>query len=98
MLVDAGLQERVRLAALGADVGAALTQEETLSDMLRRCTEAVVQHLDAAFARIWTLQMPENVLHSRPALACTRTSTVGTAAYQWGSSKLAASPRSASPI
>jgi PAS domain S-box-containing protein len=54
--------ERARLAALGADVGAALTQGDNLRDMLQRCAETLVKHLDAAFARIWTLNTEENVL------------------------------------
>jgi PAS domain S-box-containing protein len=49
------LKERVKLAALGADIGVALTTTNTSTEMLRRCTEAIVKHLDAAFARIWTV-------------------------------------------
>jgi PAS domain-containing protein len=47
---------------LSADVGAALTQSDTLPEMLQRSAEAMVQHLDAAFARIWTLNIEDNVL------------------------------------
>ncbi|HYO92484.1 MAG TPA: PAS domain S-box protein, partial [Pyrinomonadaceae bacterium] len=54
--------ERVRMAALGVDIGVALTQSDTKRDMLQRCAEALVKHLDAAFARIWTLNEAENVL------------------------------------
>jgi hypothetical protein len=54
--------ERVRLAALTADIGVALTQSDTKREMLQRCAEALVRHLDAAFARIWTLNEAENVL------------------------------------
>lgn len=56
------LLEQLRLAALSADVGAALTQSDTLPEMLKRSAEAMVQHLDAAFARIWTLNIEDNVL------------------------------------
>ncbi|MFQ4160607.1 MULTISPECIES: trifunctional serine/threonine-protein kinase/ATP-binding protein/sensor histidine kinase [Nostocales] len=45
-----------------ADVDAALTSSNCLKQMLQSCTEAVVQHLNAAFARIWTLNADENVL------------------------------------
>jgi PAS domain S-box-containing protein len=55
-------RERVRVAALGADIGVALTQSDTKREMLGRCAEALVRHLDAAFARIWTLNEDENVL------------------------------------
>jgi PAS domain S-box-containing protein len=54
--------ERVRLAALGSDIGVALTQGATKRDMLQRCAEALVKHLDAAFARVWTLNEAEDVL------------------------------------
>lgn len=54
--------ERVRLAALGVDIGVALTQSDTKQEMLQRCAEALVKHLDAAFARVWTLNETENML------------------------------------
>ncbi|GAC1414592.1 MAG: hypothetical protein NVSMB66_7700 [Candidatus Doudnabacteria bacterium] len=56
------LLERERQAALNADIGIALTQNETLQDILRPCAEALVQHLDAALARIWTIENEENVM------------------------------------
>ncbi|HEX4948829.1 MAG TPA: PAS domain-containing protein [Blastocatellia bacterium] len=56
------LERRAQQAALGADVGRALTESETLAAMLQRCTESIVVHLGAAFARIWTLNGAENVL------------------------------------
>jgi len=56
------LLERSRLAALDAAVGISLTQSNTLQDILQQCTEALVRHLDVAFARIWTLNIDENVL------------------------------------
>jgi signal transduction histidine kinase/DNA-binding response OmpR family regulator len=59
---DRKLAERARLTALGAEVGAALTRNHRLPVALQRCAQAVVNHLDAAFARIWTLNPIENVL------------------------------------
>ncbi len=56
------LQLRNKKLAFRADVDAGLTTHENLSDMLQSTTEAIVQHLDAAFARIWTLNSAENVL------------------------------------
>jgi serine phosphatase RsbU (regulator of sigma subunit) len=56
------LQEQLRLAAFGRDVGLALSQGDSLPDMLRRCAEAMVRHLDGALARIWTLNEADNVL------------------------------------
>src|SRR5215510_4880638 len=45
----------VRQAGVRADVSAAFSQPIDLAEILRGCTEAIVRHLDAAFARIWTL-------------------------------------------
>jgi PAS domain S-box-containing protein len=59
---EQALLERERLALLNSDVSHALIQNNSLRDILRACTEAVVKHLDAAFARIWTLNRDENVL------------------------------------
>ena len=56
------LAEQARLAALGADVATALTQPAALPDMLQGCAEAMVRHLDVAFARIWTFNKAEHVL------------------------------------
>ncbi len=59
---QAELLERELQAALNADIGIALTQSDTLLDVLRQCAEALVQHLNSALARIWTLNQDENVL------------------------------------
>jgi PAS domain S-box-containing protein len=55
---------RVRQAALQTDIHAAFSAgtENTLPTMLQRSAEAVVRHLDGAFARIWTLNDRQNVL------------------------------------
>ena len=49
------LLERARLAELTSDVGIALTRGAALRETLQLCVEALVRHLDVAFARIWTL-------------------------------------------
>lgn len=56
------LERQSRQAMLVGDVGGALTRSETLEEALQRCTEAVVHHLAAAFARIWTTNVREGVL------------------------------------
>src|SRR6184192_1547609 len=56
------LLERARLAELTSDVGSALTQGGSLRDTLQRCAEALVRHLDVAFARIWTLDEATSTL------------------------------------
>ena len=58
-------EEQTRLAALIKDVGLALSQSDKLPDMLRQCVEAVVRHLDGAFARIWTIDPTENIMELR---------------------------------
>jgi PAS domain S-box-containing protein len=54
--------ERARLAELGRDVGIALSQGDTLRELLQPCAEATVRFLDAAFARIWWLPPGKDVL------------------------------------
>ena len=49
-------------AMLRTDIGVALTAGRTARGMLQRCAEALVRHLDAAFARIWTLDEERGVL------------------------------------
>jgi PAS domain S-box-containing protein len=56
------LTERAGLAELSADVGISLTRGRALHDMLQGCCKALVRNLDAAFARIWTLNEPEQML------------------------------------
>jgi PAS domain S-box-containing protein len=56
------LRTRAREAMLAASVGAAVTRPNPLPRKLQACAEAVVEHLDAAFARIWSLEPAGNVL------------------------------------
>ena len=44
-----------RQIAVRADVSMAFGKEGSLKTILGECSEAIVRHLDAAFARIWTL-------------------------------------------
>lgn len=48
-------REYARHAALRADVSLALAESGEPRAILQRCAEALVAHLDAAFARIWTI-------------------------------------------
>jgi PAS domain S-box-containing protein len=60
---DAELGRRIHQAALGAEVGAALAEGGLpLPRVLQRCAEAVVTHLEAAFARVWTIEHGSDVL------------------------------------
>ena len=54
-----------RLLKLQGEIGISLLGADSLPEMLRRCVEVVVKQLDAAFARIWTLNEKENVLELR---------------------------------
>jgi len=50
------MSERTRLSAFRAEIGMALASKDTLRGILHRCAATMVRHLDAAFARIWTLK------------------------------------------
>ncbi len=61
--VQAVLQaRRARHALLAGDVGFALTRGGAIHETLQRCAESMVRHLDAALARIWTLDADQAVL------------------------------------
>ncbi len=51
----AAMEERTRISAFREEIGMALSHQEDLRGALHNCARAVVRHLDAAFARIWTL-------------------------------------------
>jgi PAS domain S-box-containing protein len=59
---EVALVERNNLLTLDADIGKTLNQDQPLQIRLQFCTEAIVQHLDVAFARIWTLNTKDQVL------------------------------------
>ena len=56
------MSERTRLLAVRAEIGMALAHKDDLSGILHTCAEAMVRHLDAAFARIWTLNSEDHEL------------------------------------
>ena len=53
---------QARQAGVRADVSAAFSKPTHLGEILRGCTEAIVRHLDAAFARIWMMSQDEGML------------------------------------
>jgi PAS domain S-box-containing protein len=59
---QAEIAEKAALAAFHVEINSAITKGHTLQITLKLCTEAMVKFLDAAFARIWTLNTQENVL------------------------------------
>ena len=56
------LLHRARISALSADIGHALTSKDSLRGCLQRCTDALVQHMHCAFARIWVLNEGDTAL------------------------------------
>ena len=60
--LEAALDEGRRLAILIHDVSVALIQDRTLQESLQQCAQALVTHLKAAFARVWTLNAETQIL------------------------------------
>jgi len=56
------LAERTALAEFVATVSTALSEAHGIREMLPRCCDVMISHLEAAFARFWTVNEKENVL------------------------------------
>src|SRR5579872_371668 len=56
---------QTRQVAVRADVSLAFGKNESLDAILHECTETIVLHLDAAFARIWTVSRDGKMLDLR---------------------------------
>ena len=56
------LKEQARLDSFSARIGKHLIESRDLTDMLRGCTQTMVQDLGAVFARIWLLNEQDNML------------------------------------
>ncbi len=54
---------QARTALLLGEIGDALTRESSLRAALRRCADGMVRNLDAALARIWTVDTEAQMLH-----------------------------------
>ncbi|MBD2252285.1 ATP-binding protein [Nostoc parmelioides] len=61
-LTEAALAERILLANFRTAIDNVFSQNHTLQQLMRGCAETMVTHLNAAFARIWTLNKQNNVL------------------------------------
>lgn len=59
---QAVLSKCKQLAMLTSDVSVALIENSTLQESLQQCTQALVTHLGAACARVWTLNAETQVL------------------------------------
>jgi PAS domain S-box-containing protein len=60
--IEQALAKQARLASLRAEIGGALGLNLDLQPILKRCAELLVQYLDVAFFRIWTLNEAEQIL------------------------------------
>ncbi len=56
------LVQQMQIEMLGAEIGMVLARGDTLQTLLQPCAEAMVKHLDAVFARIWTFNQAEDRL------------------------------------
>ncbi len=59
---EEALADRARMAGLAGDVGLAVTHLDGLHEVLQRCAERIVERLDGAVGRIWTLHETEDML------------------------------------
>jgi two-component system cell cycle sensor histidine kinase/response regulator CckA len=60
--LEEDIAERIDLATFTSDIGAALIRDESLPTVLQQCAEAIMNHLEPAFARIWTLNRAGDTL------------------------------------
>ncbi|MFO0877835.1 MAG: PAS domain S-box protein [Gemmataceae bacterium] len=60
--VEAGLRQQVQMAEFTAASNAAIAQHGALDTALDQCCRAMVQHLDAALARVWVLNRTNQIL------------------------------------
>ena len=65
-------QRHERLATFAADIGMRLVRPDSLQTVLQHCAEAMVGHLDAALARIWTVNDASRTLELQASAACIR--------------------------
>lgn len=62
------LLQGAKRAQLGAEIGAVMAGRSALDEQLRRCAQAIVSNLDAAIARIWTLDEATQTLVLRASM------------------------------
>jgi PAS domain S-box-containing protein len=58
------------LLAVRTEVSAALSKPIQVREMLQECAQAMVRHLEAAFARIWTLNHKGDLLELQASAGC----------------------------
>jgi len=67
---EESLNERVRTSTLSNEVALTLNAATELPPMLQKCAELMVEHLDVAFARVWTLNEPAQMLELQASAGC----------------------------
>ena len=67
---EESLKERIRTSTLSNEVALALNAATELQPMLQKCAELVVQHLEVAFARVWTLNDAAQMLELQASAGC----------------------------
>lgn len=60
--MQARLKEGSHLVALSSEVSIALIERDSLNECLQHCAQALVTHLEAAFARVWLLNTETQTL------------------------------------
>ena len=61
-LAEAELKQQAQISAFRAEIDSLLTRGEDLRTMLQGCCEVIVKYMQAAFARVWTLNEVANIL------------------------------------
>ena len=61
-LAEEMVAEKAKVMTFDAEVSSAFIQHGDIHEILKYCTDSMVKNLDAAFARIWTLNPEEKVL------------------------------------
>jgi diguanylate cyclase (GGDEF)-like protein len=56
------VRQQTRHALLAAEISSILVQNKDLKQLLKRCTDALVEYLDVAFARIWVFDEKRRIL------------------------------------
>ncbi len=59
---EIALADQNRLLALDAEIGKIITQNHEFQPLMQECTQAIVQYLNAHFARIWILDPTQQIL------------------------------------
>jgi two-component system CheB/CheR fusion protein len=56
------LAQRARISTMRAEIGLALTRDDSLRRILQVCAQSLVDHMGVSFARIWTLNSQDEML------------------------------------